>query len=120
MKHSSWTHRALTAAVVIKLVLINENMSVDCARRVRRADMVAGASAAAILVFGTLRVLYFEKGGSYYIDNLFFQVKIGLFLLAALLSIYPTTRFARWRQDLEVYQHRRGLESSLMAKGIGS
>ena len=33
---------ALAAALVLTLALINESMSVDKARRVRRADRVAG------------------------------------------------------------------------------
>ena len=134
---------ALTAAIVLKLALIGESMSVDTARRIRRADRVAGLSAALLLVFGTLRVLYFEKGGAYYMDNLYFQVKIGLFLLAALISIYPTVCFARWKSELEqgiapvlgaqqVGRLKRALHSelvlvigvllcaSLMARGFGS
>ena len=134
---------SLSAAIVLKLALIAESMSIEIARRIRRADRVAGASAALVLIFGTLRVLYFEKGAEYYADNLFFQIKIGLFLLAALISLYPTTRFARWRSELEqdiapeltsaqVKNLKRALHwelvlvggillcASLMAKGFGS
>ena len=92
---------ALTAALVVELSLLTESMSVESARRVRRADRVAGLFAGLLLLFGTLRVIYFEKGAEYYADNLFFQVKIGLFLLAALISIYPTLSFARWKRDLD-------------------
>jgi putative membrane protein len=92
---------ALTAALVLELSLLTESMSVEVARRVRRADRVAGLFAGLLLLFGTLRVIYFEKGVEYYADNLFFQIKIGLFLLAALISIYPTLSFARWKRDLD-------------------
>jgi len=91
----------LTAALVLELSLLTESMSVEVARRIRRADRIAGLFAGLILLFGTLRVIYFEKGGEYYADNLFFQIKIGLFLLAALISLYPTICFARWKGDLE-------------------
>jgi len=92
---------ALTAALVLTLALLDESMSVADARRVRRADRVAGLAAVLLLLFGSLRVFYFEKGGEYYADNLFFQIKIGLFVLAALISVYPTTRFARWKSELD-------------------
>ncbi len=134
---------ALTAALVLELALIGESMSVAIARRVRRADRIAGLFAGLILLFGTLRVIYFEKGGEFYVDNLFFQIKIGLFLLAALISIYPTICFARWKSDLDqdvapvlssaqVKSLRRALHwelmliagillcASLMARGFGS
>ena len=92
---------ALTAAIVLTLALVSESMSIDTARRIRRADRVAGLSATLLLVFGTLRVFFFEKGADYYADNLFFQIKIGLFLLAALISIYPTLQFVRWKSELD-------------------
>jgi putative membrane protein len=134
---------ALTAAIVLTLALLGEAISVDAARRIRRADRVAGLSALLILLFGTLRVLYFEKGVEYYADNLFFQVKIGLFLLAALISIYPTSRFIGWKRQLdqdiaplisgaELKKLQRALHwelviilgillcASLMARGYGS
>ena len=134
---------ALTAALVLELALIGESMSIEIARRVRRADRIAGLFAGLILLFGTLRVIYFEKGGEFYVDNLFFQIKIGLFLLAALISIYPTISFARWKSDLDqdvapvltsaqVKSLRRALHwelmliagillcASLMARGFGS
>ena len=134
---------ALTAALVLELSLLTESMSVEVARRVRRADRIAGLFAGLILLFGTLRVIYFEKGADYYVDNLFFQVKIGLFLLAALISLYPTICFVRWKGDLErgiapvlndlqVKSLRRAMHwelvliagillcASLMARGFGS
>jgi putative membrane protein len=134
---------ALTAALVLELTLIAEAMSVEVGRRIRRADRIAGLFAGLLLLFGTLRVLYFEKGGEFYADNLFFQIKIGLFLLAALISIYPTITIARWKNDLEqgiapvlnpeqVKKLRRALHwelvlivgillcASLMARGFGS
>lgn len=87
---------SLTAAVVTKLVLISDSMSVETAQRVRRADRVAGMAAVLALVFGFLRVLYFDKGADYYFANTFFQIKLGLFFAAASLSIYATVQFARW------------------------
>jgi putative membrane protein len=134
---------ALTAALVLELTLIAESMSVEVCRRIRRADRSAGLFAGLLLLFGTLRVMYFEKGGEYYADNLFFQIKIGLFLLAALISIYPTITFARWKNELEqgnapvmnpeqLKKLRRALHwelvlivgillcASLMARGFGS
>ena len=92
---------ALTAASVLSLALISENMSAEAARRIRRADRVAAVSAVLLLVFGTLRVMHYEKGAAYYADNLYFQIKIALFVIAALISIYPTVQFVRWGAALK-------------------
>ena len=134
---------ALTAALVLELALITESVSVETAKRIQRADRVAGLAASLVLVFGLARVFYFEKGSAYYFSNTWFLVKLGLFVAAALISIYPTVQFLRWRSDLAqgiapgldsaaVMRLKRAIHwelvlmagillcASLMAKGFGS
>ena len=91
---------ALAAALVLELALITESLSVETARRIQRADRVVGIAATLLLVFGFLRVFYFEKGSDYYFTNTFFQIKLGLFIVAALISLYPTIQFVRWNSEL--------------------
>lgn len=91
---------ALAAALVLELALITESLSVETARRIQRADRVVGIAATLVLVFGFLRVFYFEKGSDYYFGNTFFQIKLGLFIVAALISLYPTIQFVRWNSEL--------------------
>ena len=38
------------------------------------------------------------KGSDFYLHNPWFHGKFGAFVLAALLSIYPTLAFLRWRK----------------------
>ena len=134
---------ALTAALVLELALIAESVGVETAQRIRRADRVAGLAAAMVLAFGLARVFYFEKGSAYYFSNTWFLIKLGLFVAAALISIYPTLQFLRWGDELgrgvapaldgaTVKRLRRALHwdlvmiagillcASLMAKGFGS
>ena len=40
----------------------------------------------------------------YYLNNSFFHAKIGLFVAVALLSIFPTVTFLRWRPALKAGQ----------------
>jgi putative membrane protein len=67
------------------------------ARRIQVCDAWYGISAGAVLVVGFLRVYYFEKGPAFYFASPFFHAKMTLFILAGLLSIYPTIRFLKWR-----------------------
>jgi putative membrane protein len=105
----------IVAAITSELVLLDRMLSVDQARRIQRADMVYGLSAGALVVVGLLRVFYFEKGSAYYFHNVFFILKMSLFLLVALLSIYPTLLFVSWNKLLKggrspqptVVQYRR-------------
>ncbi len=66
------------------------------ARRIQRCDLWYGVFAAWVLVVGFLRVYYFGKGPAFYWASPFFHAKLCLFLLAGLLSIYPTIRFIKW------------------------
>ena len=92
---------ALAAALVLELALITESLTVEIARRIQRADRVVGMAAILVLVFGFLRVIYYEKGSDYYFNNTFFQIKLGLFFVAALISLVPTMQFMRWNKELK-------------------
>ena len=53
-----------------------------------------------MLVVGGLRVAYFEKTTVYYLHDVFFLAKLAAFLLAALISVYPTITFLSWNAAL--------------------
>jgi len=92
---------ALSAALVLELALLTESLSVETARRIQRADLVLGIAAVLLLVFGFLRVIYFEKGSDYYFGNTFFLIKLALFVIAGVISLYPSAVFRRWNSELK-------------------
>ena len=90
----------LVAALVVEFVLIRGAPTLDTARRIRGVDAIYGLSAGVVLVAGLLRVFYFEKGSGYYFASAPFLAKLSLFVVVALLSIYPTIEFLSWRNAL--------------------
>lgn len=86
----------LVASLACEWVLMRGELTVGTARRLQLADLMYGVSAGVIVVVGILRVVYFEKGASYYQYSAPFIAKMTLFILVGLLSIYPTLQFARW------------------------
>jgi putative membrane protein len=90
----------LIGALLVERALIVLPLTVESARRLNATDMLFGIAAGVVLLIGVLRVMYFEKGGSYYLHSLPFLVKLALFALIGLLSIYPTVTFLGWRKDL--------------------
>ena len=66
-----------------------------------RTDTLFGVSAGVVLVVGMLRVGYFEKGPGYYWHDVFFLLKLAAFLVAALISIYPTVTYLSWSKTLK-------------------
>ncbi|HTT11002.1 MAG TPA: DUF2214 family protein [Burkholderiaceae bacterium] len=87
----------LFAALVVEFIIIKDELTLQSARRLLKADAIFGLSAAVVLVVGILRVIWFEKGTDYYMHSVPFFVKFSLFVLIGLLSIYPTVRFMSWR-----------------------
>ena len=90
----------LVAALAVEVALFKPPLSLTQAQRLLRTDMIFGASATLLLAVGLLRVTYFEKGPAYYWHDVFFLIKFGAFVLAALISIYPTVTFLSWNRGL--------------------
>ena len=85
-----------TEAVIIRCPL-----DADAIRLLGRVDLWYFGSAAAVLASGFLRLGLGAKGAEFYLSSWPIYVKIGLFLLVGLLSIYPTLAFVRWRRALD-------------------
>ena len=90
----------LVAALAVEVAMFKPPLSAAQARRLQRADLIFGLSAAAVLIVGGLRVAYFEKTTVYYLHDVYFLTKIAAFLLAALISVYPTITFLSWNAAL--------------------
>lgn len=71
------------------------------AKLIQKVDQFYGMSAVLVIVFGLLRVYFFEKGSSFYFSSPFFWVKMGLFAMVGLLSIYPTIKMIKWKAWIE-------------------
>lgn len=70
--------------------------------RLAASDAWFGAAAGLVLVTGALRAAFGAKGWAFYAHNPVFHIKIGLFVLVALVSIVPTRMFLRWRRSRRV------------------
>jgi putative membrane protein len=91
----------VVGALVAEVMLFKPPLTIAQARRLQRVDSVFGVSAGVLLVVGLLRVVYFEKGAGYYFSDAFFLTKFVTFLLAAVISIYPTVLFLSWSKALK-------------------
>ena len=91
----------VVAALAVEVALFKPPLTVPQARRLQRTDMIFGIAATAVLVVGLLRVAYFEKGPQYYWHDAFFLMKFAAFVVAALISIYPTVVFLSWNKALK-------------------
>ena len=92
---------ALGGILMAELVLYRQDITLGQARLLQRLDLHYLLAAMLALGSGLARVLWFEKSTSYYLDNPVFWVKMGVFLIIALLSVIPTVHYLRWSPRLK-------------------
>ena len=68
------------------------------AKRLALADIGYFLAAMAVLATGLMRAFAGAKGWAFYAHNPVFHAKVGTFVLVALVSVWPTRVFMRWRR----------------------
>jgi putative membrane protein len=87
----------LVGILAAELALVSRKaLTPEDSRFLTRIDLVYGLVALALLLIGLWRAYAFEKGLEFYLTSPWFWLKLGSFLLVALLSIPPTLRFRAW------------------------
>lgn len=94
----------LFALLVLEHQLFRLPLNFKRARSLFRVDLAFGIAAGLVLITGAARAMRYGKGLDYYLNNSFFHAKVGLFVAVALLSIFPTVTFLRWRPALKAGQ----------------
>ena len=77
-----------------------EWLNAAAVERIAKVDMVYGMSAIAVLATGLARTWWGMKGTAWYWTNPLLHVKLGLFIIVGVLSIFPTLTYFRWRKTL--------------------
>jgi putative membrane protein len=83
----------LFAALVAQHLLFVTAASPQQVRRLFTLDGIYGAAAIVVLVTGLSKVFLVGKPAIFYAQNGFFHAKVTLFVVLALLSIWPTVQF---------------------------
>lgn len=94
----------VAATLIYEFVAYRKGLGIEEARRIQRVDLAYGISAGLVVLVGLLRVFFFEKGANFYTHNPMFWIKMGLFVIIGLLSIYPTIRFIKWNRFISTGQ----------------
>lgn len=91
----------LISMLVTQSVLLTRPIDAAALKRLGGVDRGYGMVAVLLLAVGFARVFHGIKGYDFYMHNPWFHAKVGAFLLAGVLSIWPTLRFLRWRKALK-------------------
>ncbi|ROQ24207.1 DUF2214 family protein [Gallaecimonas pentaromativorans] len=90
---------ALMATLVAEHLLLAPTMTPAELKRLARIDTIFGLSALVVLAAGLTLWFGVGKPAVFYSHNWVFHLKITLFVLAALLSIYPTLFYRKHRNS---------------------
>lgn len=92
----------IVGSLFTEFVLLKKEMSRSELARLARIDAVYGIASIALLAAGlTLWLGSIGKPSEFYTNNPIFLIKLGLFTVVGLLSIYPTVYFLRNRKGNE-------------------
>ncbi|EWH10895.1 hypothetical protein DS2_06376 [Catenovulum agarivorans DS-2] len=87
----------LSSGLVATHILTGWQLNKQQFKSLRIADAVYGLGAVLVLVAGVLLIVSVGKPAEFYSKNPIFHVKMTLFVVMALLSIYPTIYFIKNR-----------------------
>ena len=83
-------------ALMFERIILKQNLSKNETISIILADVIYGIAGLAILITGILRVKYYGQGGDYYTGNPIFWIKVSLYIIVGLISLYPTTTYILW------------------------
>jgi putative membrane protein len=92
---------ATATALVVEVVLLRTTLRWPQVGLLGRIDIVYFGAAMLALATGLARAFWGLKGAPFYLQNPVFYVKIGLFVIVALVSIAPTIQFIRWGRQAD-------------------
>ena len=89
----------LFSALIFQFLTIHPDLTEREIKRLRLVDIIYGCSVLVILLVGFQRLIL-EKGAAYYMKNGAFHAKFAVFIVVALVSIYPTIKIYQWNRSL--------------------
>lgn len=68
--------------------------------RLAKVDLIYGIAAVVVIATGVARTWWGMKGTAWYWTNPLLHLKLALFVIVGVISIFPTMRYQRWRKAL--------------------
>ena len=88
-------------SLISEHLILKPGISKSQIRSLAMVDLIYGISAGIVLVTGLLRWFVADpKGAAFFNTNPLFHIKVTLFVILAVLSIFPTLKFLKWRKQV--------------------
>ena len=101
----AWLHYLammfLAAALIAEHLMFSPRPQPAIARKIVIVDLIYGVSLLVVLFTGLGRLFHGGKGALFYMQNAAYHTKFTLFVIMALVWIYPAIKFFGWRRALK-------------------
>jgi len=92
---------ALMGSLISEHLILKPGISATQIRSIAGIDLIYSIAVALVLATGLLRWFVYGKGNDYYLSNPLFHIKLTLFVIIGILSIFPTLKFMKWRKQVK-------------------
>ncbi len=104
---------ALMGSLITEHLILKPSISKEQIKSLAVVDAIYGLSVVIVLGTGLLRWFVYGKGYDFYMSTPLFHIKLTLFIIMAILSIFPTMKFLKWRKQV-----RNGQEPDISEKSV--
>lgn len=94
---------SLMGALITEHIMLKPGISPSQIKALASVDLIFGISAAVVLITGLLRwFVYDPKGIEFFTKNPLFHIKLTLFVIIIIISVFPTKRFLKWKKQSDM------------------
>jgi putative membrane protein len=90
----------LMGSLISEHLILKPEMNPKQIKSLATLDFIYGMAAVLVLITGLLRWFVYGRGAAYYLSNPLFHTKLTLFVIMAILSVFPTIKFLKWRKEV--------------------
>ena len=104
----------LMGSLIAEHIILKPGITKEQIKSLASIDLIYGISVALVLITGLLR--WFEvdpKGAAYFNVNHLFHIKVTLFVVVVILSIFPAIKFLKWRKQV-----KQGIQPDITSKDV--
>lgn len=91
---------SLMGALITEHVVLKPGITKTDIKSLAQVDVIYAVSAAIVLITGLLRWFVVDpKGADFFTKNPMFHIKLTLFVVIVVLSVFPTIKFLKWKKQ---------------------
>ena len=100
-------------SLISEHLILKPSIKKEQIRSLATIDLIYGLAAIIVLATGLLRWFVYGKGYDFYMSTPLFHIKLTLFIILGVLSIFPSIKFYKWNKQV-----KGGEEPDINEKGV--